>query len=168
MKLLTILGACAVLAIASCGGGRIVTRDISKPDGTRIVETEIVQPKKAVSPATVEHGSPASKDPVFSASTGATQKVDTVAIKRASIVTYAGIGLIVLAIITFVLRAWVPVVPVGASLVAGGVGVGLLFLPNFFNPWVTWILLGAGAVVLVLYLTGTIDNWTKLRKQNGE
>ena len=156
-----------LLCMASCAPvGSIITEKVTAPDGTVTERVEVTQPKDPVSPATVEKGSPKSKDPVFSASTGATQKVDRAAIKRVGIVTWAGIGLCVVAGVLIVGRAWFPIIPINATIVAGAIGVGLLFLPSLFTPWVTWILVGAGVLVAVLYLTGVLDNWKKLKQDD--
>jgi hypothetical protein len=158
--------AAVVVALVSCSGcvraGRIVTE--THDPGRGLVRRVIVeQPGKAVEPATLQQED--RSEPlvrIIHASTGARQPIDHAAVKRTGIITWSGVALCVLGAGLLVVRSWVPVVPIGASLAAMGVGLVLLWLPTLFEQY-SWLFLALIGGVAILYLTSGIDNIVKLR-----
>jgi hypothetical protein len=169
MKLSTwFIIAAVVVALVSCSGcvqaGRIVTETYDPAPGRGLIRRVIVeQPGKAVEPATLQQVDRTEPMvPIIHASTGARQPIDHAAVKRSGIITWSGVALCVLGAGLLVVRSWVPVVPIGASLAAMGVGLVLLWLPTLFEQY-SWLFLALIGGVALLYLTSGIDNIVKLR-----
>jgi hypothetical protein len=170
MKLSTwFIIAAVVVALVSCSGcvraGRIVTETHDPAPGRGLIRRVIVeQPAKAVEPATLLQQEDRAEPmvPIIHASTGARQPIDHAAVKRSGIITWSGVALCVLGAGLLVVRSWVPVIPIGASLAAMGVGLVLLWLPTLFEQY-SWLFLALIGGVAILYLTSGIDNIVKLR-----
>jgi len=163
----TVIFIIVVFCLAACHmAGRIITEE---RHGDVMRRVTVIQPSGAVEPATLEHLQPSDPgvkgphgaDGSLRASTGARQQVDQVGLRRTGIVTWSGVGLCVLGATLIVARAWLPVIPMSASIAAIGVGVGLLWLPAVIEQY-TWLLVASGGLIAILYLTGGIDNWLKL------
>lgn len=162
---------CAVL-LAGCDSPGIVYRNQLTGESV-----EVRQPPKSIAPATFSRGattqpgqtasfgstSPWSSP--LSASTGAQQPRDLAAEAQTQTLTWVGIALIVAAIASIVFRAYLPVIPLSASLAMGGAGLMFLLLPGLLAHSVAvWLILaGVGA----LYALGLFDNRHKLKSATG-
>jgi hypothetical protein len=113
-------------------------------------------PPRAIEPAEVNLGT---DQP--SASSGAAQEVDTAGIRRVEILTWSGIALCVIGGACMIARIWFPILPMSASLVAIGLGVTMILLPDIFDQ-VPYLLWGAIGLLAVLFIWGPFDNWRKL------
>lgn len=76
------------------------------------------------------------------------------------IITLAGCAMIAAGVATLTLRSWFPVIPMSASLLAIGVGGGMLFLPKIIAEawWVVAIAIVLTVAVGLLYVLGFLDN----------
>lgn len=113
------------------------------------------QPTGAITPATAFAGQNGS-----SSSSGNAQK-QTAALAAGKEMPWVGLALMGLGLGGLVLRAWMPVVPMSASIVAMALGALAWMVPGILANF--WMVLAATAVLLVLYLTGFFDNNRKLK-----
>lgn len=159
--------AAILLLIAACSRpGVTYTNDVT---GERI---EVRQPPKSIAPATFRRGSltpsatqPNSASPSpwslpIEASTGAVQERNPALESQANSLTWAGILLCIAGAAGLVLRAWLPVVPLSACLVAMALGAAFLALPSLLSqPLILW---GGLALVGLILGIGWLDNHHKL------
>lgn len=93
---------------------------------------------------------------------GAQQERDLAREQQVRTITWAGIGIFSLGVLSIVVRFWLPIIPISASITAIVAGIALLWLPDLFKQH-SWLMIGAVALVGVLYAVGGIDNIVKLR-----
>lgn len=171
----TLLAAGGV-GLVGCRNAGSVTYENART-GERVT---VRQPPKSVAPAIFRRGpseaassatatsprstpTPPNNAPVPSieASTGQQQTHDFAAEAQSRSLTWVGILLLLAGIAGIVLRAYLPAVPISASLLAMGGGLLFLMLPGLLaHPVLLWAVLGA---IATLGLVGWIDNRHKLR-----
>jgi hypothetical protein len=115
-------------------------------------EIQATTPSGAISPAEAIIGTTES-----SGSSGATQPVNRERMVKTKIVTWAGVICVIIAGLTVIVKAWIPTVPLTATLVFAGMGLGFFWLPDLFadNPWLIGVCV---AIVVVLFVLAWLDN----------
>jgi len=166
--ILACIAAAAAVTVAACSSPGIVYHNDLTGE-----TVEVRQPPKSIAPATFSRGnattmptgtaysaSPSPWSNPLSASTGQQQAHDLAAESQTATLTWVGIALIVAAIASIVFRAYLPVIPLSASLAMGGAGLMFLLLPGLLQHSIAvWLILaGVGA----LYALGLFDNRHKL------
>lgn len=165
------LAAAVAVTVAACSSPGIVYHNDLTGE-----TVEVRQPPKSIAPATFSRGTlpGATTQPTqtgyfgsqspwsspLTASTGQQQARDLAAESQTATLTWVGIALIVAAIASIVFRAYLPVIPLSASLAMGGAGLMFLLLPGLLqHSLAVWLILaGVGA----LYALGLFDNRHKL------
>lgn len=149
MRTQTIAIVAAAVVLVGCVG-KITT---TYPDGTTV---EVVQPGKAVSPATLNQTRQGT-DYTLAMSTGSRQPRDPTADRQTGILTWVGVGLMALGVATAIARAWFPLIPLAASVGVAAFGLFLVVLPQLLTKLTSWPALIAGAIlatVAAVYLIG--------------
>lgn len=141
------------------------------PYGTLVEVVEVQQPSGAITPATASlsnwagitspsgpHAATSQPSGGTTASTGNAQVRDYAAEQQSRTLTWAGIALIAIGGISLFVRAYLPIIPIGASVAAIALGIVFLSLPGIIAQY-GW-LVGIGAVGVV-FLVSYIDNKSK-------
>ena len=113
-------------------------------------------------PANAEGGAnlTVSADGAVSASVSGERAENTVA-KALWFLPWLGAALMILGLATLVLRAWLPTMPLTASLAAMGLGAAFTFLPTIIQEaW--WLVAGGLVALVVMYGVAWFDNRKKL------
>lgn len=93
-------------------------------------------------------------------STGNDQQHNLVAEAQGRTLTWIGVALLVLGGIGWIAKAWLPVIPVSACIVAASLGLALLALPHLFaSPVFLW---GSLGVIGLVAFIGWRDNHKNL------
>lgn len=159
----TVLGAFAMLVVAACIVVLAMCQGCSAPgyaryhyrDADRVETITVRQPSDAIETATIRRTHEGGMD----ASTGRSQRVDHVGVAQVRYRVWIGAGVMLIGIATLIVRAWLPGVPMSASLLAIGSGLAIAMLPPM-PPLLTY---GALGLVGLLYAIGGWDNLLKLR-----
>lgn len=159
--------AAILLLIAGCSAPGITYTNQLTGETVRVN-----QPPKSIAPATLRRGNltasatqpsyanPSALSIPLEISTGQQQERDYATEGQTKTLTWVGIALILGAVASVVLRAYLPSIPLSASLLMGGVGVLFQLLPGLVeHSLAVWSIL---AGVAGLYALGLFDNRHKL------
>lgn len=126
---------------------------------TTSYEATAEQPSDAVTPATAAAG------PQGTAAGSGNQQEMSASEIAAEKMPWVGLCLMGLGIGTLVLRAWMPIVPLSASIVTIALGALAWIMPSIMTNM--WIIIIGGGGIGALYLMGFFDNHRHRKNGNG-
>lgn len=164
MRIKVIVCIAIMVLLAACTGPEIIERLTRYNDEGQIIEqrdTKIKGSSDAVSPAVIVDYT-ATGGVSRRAEAPASQPTDQALSDLSGWAGWIGGGLILVGAASIVLRFFLPVIPLVASVSLLGIGAGVLAMPMMLDRYLWWFAAGAG-VYVALYLWGIKDNQNKIR-----